>query len=947
MSRWETFTLTASAAPGALDSDRAYVALKIPDEAVAFLSTGYEMDDMYVPLIDLGLADGLSSSDLDHVFEVVEMVVSSYSDPLMGDLPHQFGVNNGTLWARPNIDGLDTLQARLDAELAQYQLQNASATSDLVVNVSRTNDVPDAYTMRPPQTFQFDRLALVMGDDVYEFSISALSSSAVMAAGAKSDLTFDGDTLSMPEPDDVAPADIAKQRMTGSKFYIPLVVPEGVPTGDGRVFKPMSLDTRDLPIPLMWQLKTGEGHDGSVIVGRVDTVERIDGGLGDAYGVFDAGPYGREAERLVHGKFLRGISADLDNFEAEVDQSEELPLGDEDADADAAPKKSKMKKIASANIEVSKARVMGITLVAKPAFQECFIELVDDSEQEPLVADGTYVDTLDAGQAEAITAAALIASHIPNEPPKSWFENPRLTKPTALTITDEGRVFGHIAAWHVDHIGLPFGTRPPRSRSNYAYFHTGVCRTEEGEDVPVGQLTLAGGHAPLEATAAAAVKHYDDTASGAADVHAGEDAYGIWVAGALRPGTTPEQVRVLRASAPSGDWRPIGGRLEMVAVCQVNVPGFPVARARVASGYVTALVAAGAQALAELRGPTVEERLAEIERQLSSQVDVEARTLSAQETERLLAAKATMARHRVNATLAAREPGISEFRAYTKEKREEYLDKGWAIKNYKGSIAYPIRDIGDLRNAIKAYGRAAKEDKAKVRKHIIKRARGLDRADLIPDGWMKAASISARMQLAHENPDYAVVEDGVALGMTAALRYRRERNPDWFKPENHPRDASGRFRKVLFRLKKDLEGKTGTKEAIDKIEEAEDAEAKGEDDRARDAAEEVITIIDKLADDTTNADDQEMLRIGAGELGKVMAYLPLPQGQVATKMKFTELPVELRDLIEDLVDRAAAKMDNDQFDEVAGEVKSYMSGGDYMDSDEIQSHLNRIVRMLI
>ena len=44
------------------------------------------------------------------------------------------------------------------------------------------------------------------------------------------------------------------------------------------------------------------------------------------------------------------------------------------------------------------------------------------------------------------------------------------------------------------------------------------------------------------------------------------------------------------------------GRLELVAVCQVNVPGFPIARARVASGYVTALVAAGASAIAELRG---------------------------------------------------------------------------------------------------------------------------------------------------------------------------------------------------------------------------------------------------------------------------------------------------------------------------------------------------------
>jgi hypothetical protein len=101
-----------------------------------------------------------------------------------------------------------------------------------------------------------------------------------------------------------------------------------------------------------------------------------------------------------------------------------------------------------------------------------------------------------------------------------------------------------------------------------------------------------------------------------ADVAAGEDAFGIWVAGALRPDATPEQVRALRASAPSGDWRPIGGRLELVAVCQVNVPGFPVARACVASGSLTALVAAGARPLAELRQSReqeLEERLRQLE----------------------------------------------------------------------------------------------------------------------------------------------------------------------------------------------------------------------------------------------------------------------------------------------------------------------------------------------
>ena len=400
---------------------------------------------------------------------------------------------------------------------------------------------------------------------------------------------------------------------------------------------------------------------------------------------------------------------------------------------------------------------MGITLVAKPAFQECFIELVDDSEQEPLVADGTYVDRMDAVQAEAITAAALIASHIPNEPPKSWFENPRLTKPTALTITDEGRVFGHIAAWHVDHIGLPFGTRPPRSRSNYAYFHTGVCRTEEGEDVPVGQLTLAGGHAPLEATAAAAVKHYDDTASAAADVHAGEDAYGIWVAGALRPGTTPEQVRALRASAPSGDWRPIGGRLEMVAVCQVNVPGFPVARARVASGYVTALVAAGAQALAELRGPTVEERIAEIERQLaSSGRRSRAQRRCPRRTARaLLAAKATMARHRVNCDLALASRHQRVPRLHEGEARGV---PGQGLGNPELKGRSHTRSVTSVTCATRSRPTGARPRRTRPRFASTSSSVrvGLDRADLIPEDWMKAASISARMQLAHENPDYAV-----------------------------------------------------------------------------------------------------------------------------------------------------------------------------------------------
>lgn len=212
--------------------------------------------------------------------------------------------------------------------------------------------------------------------------------------------------------------------------------------------------------------------------------------------------------------------------------------------------------------------------------------------------DGVYTEVRDT---EAALMEALVAGGFPVAPPDEWFEDPKLEGPTPLTVDDNGRVRGHIATFDIAHIGMPGNVRAPKSKSGYAYFHTGDLVTASGKHISVGQLTLAGGHAPLHADAGSAVKHYDDTASGAADIRVGEDRFGIWAAGAVRPEVTPEQLRTLRASAPSGDWRPINGSLELVAICQVNVPGFPVARARVASGMVTALVAAGAAPLAEAK----------------------------------------------------------------------------------------------------------------------------------------------------------------------------------------------------------------------------------------------------------------------------------------------------------------------------------------------------------
>jgi hypothetical protein len=72
---------------------------------------------------------------------------------------------------------------------------------------------------------------------------------------------------------------------------------------------------------------------------------------------------------------------------------------------------------------------------------------------------------------------------------------------------------------------------------------------------------------------------------------------------------------------------------------------------------------------------------------------------------------------------------IDQKREYTDDTRQDYAESGLAMED--GS--YPIRDVGDLKNAIQAFGRSKNPDATK--KHIKKRARSLGATDLLPDNW--------------------------------------------------------------------------------------------------------------------------------------------------------------------------------------------------------------------
>jgi hypothetical protein len=197
---------------------------------------------------------------------------------------------------------------------------------------------------------------------------------------------------------------------------------------------------------------------------------------------------------------------------------------------------------------------------------------------------------------------ALVAA-APLVRPRAWFHVPEPDMPTPLTIAESGQVFGHAALWDSCHTGFAARCiRPEPSRSNYGHFHLGAVATEEGDEVSVGQITLDTGHmTTAPGTPLASVRrHYDDTGTAVADVRAVNGRFGPWVCGALR--AIPDaDARKLRAAKLSGDWRKIDGRLDLIGLLAVNVPGFPVPRpqaALVASAVgdeeeVVALVAAG------------------------------------------------------------------------------------------------------------------------------------------------------------------------------------------------------------------------------------------------------------------------------------------------------------------------------------------------------------------
>lgn len=333
----------------------------------------------HVTLLFLGKGDGIDTNAISN--EVAPIAAR-------GDHMHatpagrgQLGDDNATvLHLEPSSNMVDVR----DALLAQPSIQAAHDAAEQFpewlphMTLGYPGDGPISDT--DPADITFDRLAVWHGGTQIEHS---------MGEQPMSEPTGD-QAQPAPQPGTVPPA---AQPIP----WYGVLAPEGVDSGDKRKMAKGALSHRKLPLRLTYQRSTAAGHDGSVVVGRINAMGRKTNPGDQPNHIRATGhflPNVPETDEVIgHAADFGslGVSVDLDN----VTVSLEEPEGEADL--------LELLFGGDGSTTFSDARVCSASIVTIPAFPEAEIFLGEPPEG--------WMDEADSMDASGRpTAAALVAS---------------------------------------------------------------------------------------------------------------------------------------------------------------------------------------------------------------------------------------------------------------------------------------------------------------------------------------------------------------------------------------------------------------------------------------------------------------------------------------------------------------------------------------------------------
>lgn len=399
-----------------------------------------------------------------------------------------------------------------------------------------------------------------------------------------------------------------------------LLAPINTPTGDGRRMADGAIRWRELPLGLKWQRTDSQGHDDSVVVGSTltlnigtvaqaieadwisaDAVGKTMGpqdmglwGAGELFDDVDPAQMPRLAEDVAEAMHLlsqKVVGPSVDAGAATVvlvRKGSDVPLTGEELDDMfwEAMESGQDPPVEELFLDY---QVAASTLVVIPAFEEARpFELVAAAADAPAVPALTAAARVAAVTANTAAAELVIPADVFAAPPAG-------TPYQTITVEDLGEGFLRVAGYVA-----PFGTchrefrdachTAPTSSAAYVPFHRYAQQVGD-ELVGVGRLTAGFGrvgtgcsccpgkhdHACNSFGLAETISHYDKLTT-LAHVRATETELGIWVAGYVAPGLDARALAALKGNRFSGDWREVGGSLELVEVLALTGSareGFP------------------------------------------------------------------------------------------------------------------------------------------------------------------------------------------------------------------------------------------------------------------------------------------------------------------------------------------------------------------------------------
>jgi hypothetical protein len=168
---------------------------------------------------------------------------------------------------------------------------------------------------------------------------------------------------------------------------------------------------------------------------------------------------------------------------------------------------------------------------------------------------------------------------------------------------------------------------------------------------------------------------------------------------------------------------------------------------------------------------------------------------------------------------------------------------------------------------------------------------------------------------------------------------------DKYTPQTQPRDEAGKFRQVLARLKQNL-GVSGLQDIIDEAKNVEQLHEIGNYVESAGAAVNLLDILNRLDSGALNKVSLENVRSSSRELGKVISNLPLGFNNQARKVRYSDLPPSLQNLMDDMMDRVEAKIGKDDAKIANADLAAFRTGSDVYSQGEISAQMSKLLRLL-